>query len=137
MPKQSPVPDEVTKPFWDACNEGKLIMQTCKACDRMQFPPEATCVQCGSGDNFEWREVNGKGKVHGFCTMYDSRIKLLQENQPFNIVVIELDDNPEIKMLSHLPGSAPEDVPVGASVQLEFEATAGTDQKVPEWRVIS
>ena len=137
MPKQSPVPDEVTKPFWDACNEGKLIMQTCKACDRMQLPPEATCVQCGSGDNFEWREVNGKGKVHGFCTMYDSRIKLLQENQPFNIVVIELDDNPEIKMLSHLPGSAPEEVPVGASVQLEFEATAGTDQKVPEWRVVS
>ena len=69
--------------------------------------------------------------------MYDSRIKLLQENQPFNIVVIELDDNPEIKMLSHLPGSAPEEVPVGASVQLEFEATAGTDQKVPEWRVVS
>jgi len=103
----------------------------------MQFPPEAACVQCGSGDNFEWKEVKGKGKVHGFCTMYDSRIKLLQENQPFNIVVIELDDNPEIKMLSHLPGTPPEDVPIGSAVQLEFEDTAGTSQKVPEWRIVS
>jgi hypothetical protein len=34
MPKPSPIPDEVSKPFWDACNERRLIMQTCAQCDK-------------------------------------------------------------------------------------------------------
>ena len=27
MPKQSPIADELDKPFWDACNEGRLVIQ--------------------------------------------------------------------------------------------------------------
>jgi hypothetical protein len=39
-------------------------------------------------------------------------------------------------MLSHLPGTKVDEVPVGASVQVEFEITPATGQKVPEWRVV-
>ena len=31
MVKQGVVPDELTKPFWDAANEGRLTMQNCSA----------------------------------------------------------------------------------------------------------
>jgi len=136
LPKQAPVPDELSKPFWDACNEGRLVVQTCKACNRMQYPPEPACSECGSADNLEWREVSGKGKIHGYCVMHDSRIRLLQADQPFNIAVIELDENPEIKFFSHLPGTPVDNVPVGASVQVEFQDVA-PGQKVHEWRVVS
>ncbi len=136
MPKPSPVPDELSKPFWDACNERRLIMQTCTKCDRMQYPPEQTCCECGSDENLEWREVSGRGKIHGYCVMYDSRLKLLQAEQPFNIAIIELEENPEIKFFSHLPGTPPDEVPIGASVQVEFQETA-TGQLVHEWRVVS
>lgn len=134
MPKPSPIPDEVNKPFWDACNERRLIIQTCAQCDRMQYPPEKACVGCGCG-TFTWREVKGMGRVHGYCVMYDSRVKLLQERQPFNIAVIELEENPEIKFFSHLPGTPPDEVPVGAPVKLEFETTYN-GQLVPEWRIV-
>ena len=136
MPKQSPVPDELSKPFWDACNEGRLIMQNCTACNRMQFPPQQACAACGSADNLEWRQVSGNGKIHGYCVMHDSRLRLLQADQPFNIAVIELEDDPDIKMLSHLPGVKPGEVTVGASVRVEFQETSATGQKVPEWRVV-
>lgn len=134
MPKPSPVPDEVSKPFWDACNENRLVVQTCVKCGRMQYPTEKTCLGCGSSE-FTWREVKGTGKVHGYCVMYDSRYRLLQEKQPFNIVVIELEEHPEIKFLSHLPGTPSDEVPVGAAVKVEFEETFN-GQKVPEWRVV-
>ncbi len=137
MPKQSPVPDDLSKPFWDACNEDRLVMQYCADCDRYQFPPQQDCSGCSSSSEaFEWREMSGNGRIHGYCVMHDSRIRLLQADQPFNIVVIELEDAPEIKMLSHLPGTPPDEVPVGASVRVEFQETPGTGQKVPEWRVI-
>ena len=135
MPKPSPIPDALSKPFWDACNEGRLVMQTCKACDRIQYPPEPSCENCGSADNLEWREMSGRGMIHGYGVMYDCRIRSLQEDQPFNIVLIELEEDPSVNMYSHLPGTPVDEVPVGASVQVEFEET-GTGQKVPEWRVV-
>jgi uncharacterized OB-fold protein len=136
MPKPSPIPDAVSKPFWDACNERRLIVQTCTKCNRMQYPPEKTCLACGASEDFGWREVAGRGKIHGYCVMHDSRVRLLQERQPFNIAVIELEENPEIKFFSHLPGTPPDQVPVGAAVNVEFEETV-TGQLVPEWRVVS
>lgn len=135
MPKQSPVPDDLSKPFWDACNEDRLLIQNCSACDRMQFPPEQACAKCGSSE-LDWREVSGNGRVNGYCVMYDSRVRLLQADQPFNIAVIELEDDPDIKMFSHLPGTKPDEVTIGASVMVEFQVTEATGQKVPEWRVL-
>ena len=136
MPKPIPVPDDVSKPFWDACNERRLIVQNCTACNRMQYPPQQTCAACGSDHNLEWREVSGRGKILSYVVVHDSPVTMLQNDQPFNVAVIQLEEDPSINMLSHLPGTLVDEVPVGASVQVEFEATPGTGQKVPEWRVI-
>ena len=137
MPKPSPIPDEISKPYWDACNEDRLVMQACKTCDLMHYPPKRACDNCGSGDNLEWRQVSGRGRVHGYSVMYDCRVRALQGDQPFNIALVELEEDPEIMMYSHLPGTPVDEVPVGAAVQVEFEVTPTTGQKVPEWRVVS
>ena len=134
MPKQGVVPDELTKPFWEAANEERLVMQNCTACDRLQNPPAPTCAGCGSADNLDWKQMSGRGKIYNYGVVYDCPVRLLQEEQPFNLVVITLDDDPDIQMYSHLPGTPVDEVPVGASVEVLFEATAN-GQKVPEWRV--
>ena len=142
MPKQSPVPDDFSKPFWDACNEERLILQNCKACDArrglnaIQYPPQPTCVRCGASDSLEWLEMSGRGNVREYCVMYDCRTRSLQADQPFNIVAIELEDDRSVLMYSHLPGTPVDDVPIGAKVQVEFEVTPATGQKIPEWRVV-
>jgi len=136
LPKQSPIPDDLDKPFWDACNQGRLVVQNCKTCNRLQYPPGETCSECGSADNLEWREVSGRGKILSYVVVHDSPVTMLQKDQPFNVAVIQLEEDPSINMLSHLPGTSVDEVPVGASVQVEFEATTETGQKVPEWRVI-
>jgi Rubredoxin-like zinc ribbon domain (DUF35_N) len=41
-----PVPNEWTKPFWDAAKRGELSLQRCQACKHFQHPPYATCVRC-------------------------------------------------------------------------------------------
>ncbi|HAA95226.1 MAG: hypothetical protein FI717_05480 [SAR202 cluster bacterium] len=136
MVKQGVVPDELTQGFWDAANEGRLVMQNCSACSRLQNPPTPTCAQCKSADNLEWKEMSGKGKIYNYGVVYDCPVRLLQEDQPFNLAVIMLDDDPAIQMYSHLPGTKPDEVPVGGAVEVIFEATAN-GQMVPEWRVVS
>ena len=134
MVKQGVAPDELTKGFWEAANDGRLVIQNCKACNRLQNPPAPTCSKCSSGDNLEWKEMSGRGKIYNYGVVYDTPVKLLQDEQPFNLAVITLDDDPAIQMYSHLPGTPVDDVPVGASVEVVFEATAN-GQMVPEWRV--
>jgi uncharacterized OB-fold protein len=133
MAKQGVVPDALTQPFWDAANAERLVIQNCRACNRLQHPPGPQCVQCGSGD-LAWKEMSGRGKIYNYGVVYDCPVRLLQENQPFNVAVIMLDEDPGIQMFSHLPGTPVDEVPVGASVEVIFEATAN-GQKVPEWRV--
>ena len=136
MVKQGVVPDELTKPHFDAANEGRLEIQNCSVCDRLQNPPQPACSQCKSADNLEWKVMSGKGKIYNYGVVYDCPVRLLQQDQPFNLAVITLDDDPGIQMYSHLPGTPVDDVPVGAAVEVIFEDTAN-GQKVPEWRVVA
>jgi uncharacterized protein len=136
MPKQSPIPDDLDRPHYDAANQDKLVLQYCTVDDRWQWPPEPVCGgACGSADNLEWRENDGEGTIYSYAVVYDTPIAALQADQPFNCAVISLDHAPGIVFLSHLPGSAPGDVPINGKVKLTFEATQATGQKVPEWTV--
>ncbi|MSQ42231.1 MAG: Zn-ribbon domain-containing OB-fold protein [Dehalococcoidia bacterium] len=135
MPKQSPVADDLDRPFWDACNAERLVIQHCNACGRFQHPPQPVCDSCGSAAQLVWREVSGRGTIYSYGVVYDTPISALQGDQPYNVAVIELADAPGINMMSHLPGTPVDEVPIGAPVTLIFEVTPGNGQKVPEWRV--
>ena len=137
MTKQGVEPDRFTQPFWDAANEQRLVIQYCIDCGKLQHPPSETCRECGCGDGcaFEWKQVSGRGTIYNYGVVHDCPVRLLQQDQPFNLAVIMLDDDPGIQMYSHLPGVPVDDVPVGAAVEVIFEPTAN-GQLVPEWRVI-
>ena len=135
MVKQGVAPDELTAPLWEAANEGRLVIQNCTACDRLQNPPLPACGECGSAEALEWKQMSGRGTIYNYCVVYDCPISSLQEDQPFNLAVVMLEENPGIQMYSHLPGTPVDEVPVGASVEVVFEASAN-GQMVPEWRVI-
>jgi len=135
MVKQGVIPDELTGPFWEAANKGRLVIQNCTDCDRLQNPPQPNCGECGLGDSLEWKQMSGRGTIYNYCVVYDCPIRLLQEDQPYNLAVITLYEDPGIQMYSMLPGTPIDEVPVGGAVEVIFEATAN-GQKVPEWQVV-
>jgi uncharacterized OB-fold protein len=134
LPKQSPVPDDIDRAFWEACNQERFIIQYCEACSRFQHPPQATCFQCNSA-NLTWRDVEGRGTIYSYGVIYDTPIAELQPDQPYNCAVIDLDGAPGINVMSHLPGTPVDEVPIGAKVRLVWETTKATGQKIPEWQI--
>ena len=64
-----PVPNEWTKPFWDAAKQGVLALQRCQSCGHFQHPPYATCVNCISTD-LTFEPVQGKGTIYSYTIMY-------------------------------------------------------------------
>ncbi len=134
MPKLIPVPDEVNKPFWDAVNENRLVLQNCTGCDLLQYPPRQACGKCGSAEQLEWKEVNGKGHISSYIVIEDGRLDRRMPDQPYNLAVRTLDEDPGINFYSNLPGTPVDQVPVGAAVEVVFEEVAA-DQLIHEWRV--
>ena len=124
MPKVIPVPDELSKPFWDAVNEKRLVLQNCTACAKLQYPPQQACQACGSAEKLEWKEVDGKGHISTYIVIEDGRLNRRMPDQPYNLALITLDEDPRVNFYSNLPGTPPYQVPVGAAVEVVFEEVA-------------
>ena len=135
MPKVIPVPDDLSKPFWDGVNERRLVLQNCAACNKLQYPPQAACQVCGSAEQLEWKEVEGKGHVATYIVIEDGRLNRRMPDQPYNLAMVTLDEDTSVNFYSNLPGTPPYEVPVGAAVEVTFEEVA-PDQLIHEWRVI-
>ena len=134
MPKLIPVADELSKPFWDAVNAKKLVLQHCGACNKLQYPPQKSCQVCNSDAKITWKEVNGKGHIATYIVIEDGRLNRRMPDQPYNLALVTLDEDPSVNFYSNLPGTPPYKVPVGAPVEVTFEGVA-PDQLIHEWRV--
>ena len=134
MAKLIPVPDELSKPFWDAINESRLVVQKCTDCNALQFPPRPRCPDCGS-EKLEWKETSGRGHIATYMVSQDSRLQRRVPDQPFNIALITLDEEPRINFYSNLPGVPAKEVPVGAPVEVIFEEIA-PGQLIHEWKLV-
>ena len=135
MPKVIPVSDDLSQPFWDAINDKRLVLQNCTSCDKLQYPPLASCQVCGSAEVLEWKEVDGKGRVATSIVIEDGRLNRRMPDQPYNLALVTLDADPSVNFYSNLPGVAAYEAPVGAAVEVMFEEVA-PGQLIHEWRVV-
>ena len=135
MPKLIPVADEVSKPFWDAVNAKRLVLQHCGACHKLQYPPQKTCQVCNKGDQLTWKEVKGRGHIAAAITIEDGRLNRRMADMPYNLAMVTLDEDPTVNFYANLPGTPPYKAPVGAPVEVTFEQVA-PGQLIHEWRVI-
>ena len=90
---------------------------------------------CGSAESLEWKEVAGKGHIATYIVIEDGRLNRRMPDQPYNLALITLDEDPTINFYSNLPGTPPYEVPVGAAVEATFEEV-GPEQLIHEWRVV-
>jgi len=135
MPRPVPAPDPQSQPFWDACKEGRLTVQFCTYCERKQFPPEPACRSCGWNFHLTWIDTSGRGTIIGYSVTHDTRIRAWAPDQPFNSAVVALEEDPEIKFHTNLPGEPVDNVPVGAKVEVQFlELEDGI--MIPEWQIV-
>ena len=136
MPKIIPEPDDVSKPFWDAVNDKRLMLQHCESCDKLQYPPQSSCHVCNSSEHLGWKDVDGKGHVATFIVIEDGRLNRRMPDQPYNLAMVTLDEDPTINFYSNLPGVPPYAVPVGSPVTIVFEEIA-PGQLIHEWQVVA
>lgn len=111
-----PVPTRLSKPFWDACAEGRLLTQRCTSCGRHFFPPQHFCRYCHA-DTVEWIESAGRGEIHSYSTVWRPQTPAFEV--PYIVAIVRLDEGYDL--LTNLVDTDPEAVAVGARVEVRFQ----------------
>ncbi|MDA0664488.1 MAG: Zn-ribbon domain-containing OB-fold protein [Proteobacteria bacterium] len=125
--KPAPRPNADTKPFWDACNEGRLTYQHCTSCGHAQFYPRSLCVQCGA-PALEWRDADPTGTVYTFTVVHRAPSPAFREGGPYVLALVDLSDG--FRMMMNVINCPPDSVTIGMPVRITFEEREG--QRVPQ-----
>ena len=111
-----PLPDNVSRPYWEAAGRGELLYQECPQCGQRQLYPRALCTSCAGTP--EWRTASGRGSVYTFTVIRQNWAEPFREMLPYVVAMVELAEGP--RLMSNVTDCAPEDVHVGMPVEAWF-----------------
>jgi len=116
-----PAVDDENRFFWTAGAEGELRFLRCQSCGYWLHPPAPYCPGCG-GRDVAPEAVSGRGQVWSFTVNHHPWDGT---PEPWNIVLVELDEQPGLRLTSNLVGVANDDLRIGMPVQVTFEEHDG------------
>ncbi len=116
-PRPLPVPTSITRPFWDAAREHRLVIQYDPDAQAYQFYPRAISMASGKR-NLEWREVSGKGSVYSYTVTHVAPAGF-EDRAPYALAAVDLDEG--VRMLAQLVNVRIEDVEIGMRVKVCWE----------------
>ncbi len=93
--KPLPVLDDLSRVYWKAAREGRLLLQRCRACGEHQFYPRRHCVHCFAPDT-EWVDAKGTGRLHTFSVVYRTATPGFGEDVPYVFAIVELEEGPRL-----------------------------------------
>ena len=125
--KSLPKINKVDQRFWEGAAAGKLLLQKCKSCGKVQFFPRVACVDCFG--ELDWIESKGGGKVHTFTLVRVPRNPAFKEETPIYYINVILDEG--VIMESRLVGDSREKVNMGDRVKAVFQETHDPKIKLP------
>ena len=130
--------DEYARPFWEGTARGELLVQKCSACGRMRIPPRPMCPECRSVAN-QWVRLSGNGRIWSFVVPHPPLLPAYAELAPYNVIAVELDEDPSLRLVGNLVGSAqgainevdPRTIRIGEPVRVVFARVE--DVHLPRW----
>jgi uncharacterized OB-fold protein len=126
-----PLPDEVSEPFWRAAAHGELRIQRCRACERLQYPPEITCQRCHN-DDLDYTPVSGEASVYSYAEVKRAFHDGFAEELPYLVALVALDEDPTVRLFTNLVDVRPASAQVGMPVTVTFRAVG--DAVLPMFR---
>lgn len=117
QPRELPALTDLNREFWTAGRNGELRMLRCRACRTWSHPPRPMCAAC-HGRDLAYEVTSGKGTVYSYVVNHHPWRPGLSE--PYVVALIELDDQPNLRLTSNVVGCVPGDVTIGMRVCVRF-----------------
>jgi uncharacterized OB-fold protein len=127
-----PFPDVDSEPFWQATAEGRLRLCRCTECRHWIQPPLERCPICEGPTGFE--DASGEGRLYSYTVVRRAAVPGYQERVPYVVGLVELDEQPGLRLPALLPDVDPDAVAMGQFMRVEFVPLAGGTFSIPVFR---
>lgn len=136
LPSPVPEPDGLSAPFWQGLQEGKLLIQCCASCGRLQWGPEWICHHCHAFD-MTWRAVEPAGRIYSWERVWHPSHPALKNACPYLVVLVDIDGADGARLAGNLLDDPRQTVAIGASVEGVFEhhRDAAAPFSLLQWRL--
>jgi len=108
------------KEYWEASQQGKLLIKKCDSCSEYHYYPRVNCPHCQS-DQTSWVEAKGTGSVYTYSVM--------RHGVPYAIAFVELDEGP--KMMTNIVDCDLDAIHISQRVKVVFKQTGAEDKLGP------
>jgi uncharacterized protein len=106
-----------TEAFWTSGRDGRLLVSRCDACGFWIHPPGPRCPRC-LGDRVTPAPVSGRGRVYSFTINRRAWEPGLEV--PYVIAIVELEEQPGLRLLTNIVDTPVDDVAIDMAVQIAF-----------------
>ena len=103
--------------FWTGGRGGELLIVRCGACGFWVHPPSPRCPKCLS-DAVAPSAVSGRGTVYSYTINRQAWVPGLEV--PFVLAIVELDEQPGLRLMTNLVECLPEEAAIGMPVEVAF-----------------
>ena len=92
-----PLPEvtELTKPYWDALEQGHLVFQRCGTCAHAWLPVRQECPKC-LGPDMNWEKARGTGRIVSWVVYHSAYHEAFKDRLPYVVAIVELDEGPRL-----------------------------------------
>jgi uncharacterized OB-fold protein len=104
--------------FWTGGAQGELRLLCCALCKHLIHPPAPVCPQCLSR-KLEIATLSGRGIVHTYTVNHQPWYPGMAT--PFVIAIVELVEQPGLRLTTNLVNCPIEQVKIGMPVRVVFE----------------
>ena len=114
-----PVPQvgDDNRAFWTGGRDGELRIARCEDCGYYVHPPSPRCPRCLS-ENVEPSPVSGRGRVYTYTI--NRRAWSPGFEVPYVIAIVQLDEQPDLRLMTNIVGCDPDHVAIDMPVRVEF-----------------
>jgi uncharacterized OB-fold protein len=106
-----------TEHFWRGGERGELVFLRCTDCGTYVHPPAPVCPSC-LGRSLKPEPVSGKGSVLTFTVNHQEWNPTVPV--PYVIAVVEMDEQPGLRLTTNIVDCPPDDVKIGMRVAVKF-----------------
>ena len=106
-----------TEHFWHGGASGELRILRCASCLTFIHPPAPVCPGC-LGRDLAPETVSGRGSVASFTVNHQQWNPTVAV--PYVIALVEIDEDPRVRVMTNIVGCEPDDVRIGMRVKVRF-----------------
>jgi uncharacterized OB-fold protein len=113
----APLLNDDNRDFWTGGRDGELRIVRCNDCGYYIHPPSPRCPRC-FGENVEPSPVSGRGRVYTYTVNQRAWSPGLEV--PYVIAIVQLDEQPDLRLMTNIVGCSADEVAIDMPVRVEF-----------------